>query len=99
MVRDCTITDDDFKSYHELDLGRAVKQCRRCGVSVYATLGEARHRMKLSPRIGKAIARGTLTAAAGKMKLTDPASGHVEWWPYEHVNRRSYFNDPEPPCP
>jgi hypothetical protein len=96
IVRNGPLTEDDFKSYHELGQGLAINACRRCGVSVFASLARARHRLELSPRLGTAIARGVLDASAGKAKLTDWRSGHIEWWAYAAVTRHSYFEEPVP---
>ncbi len=90
------LSEDDFLTYHELGQGLTINPCRRCGVSVFASLARARHRLALSPRLGTAIARGVLDASAGKAKLTDWRSGHVEWWAYDGVTRHSYFQEPVP---
>jgi hypothetical protein len=45
--------------------------------------------------LGNAITEGKLDASAGKMLLTSPKTGHIEWWSYEGVDRALLFGQPK----
>lgn len=81
----------DFKTHHEAKTAPHAPPCERCGISVFNSFENAAHRQRLSPRLGTAIAKGTLQSDAGKILLTNVKSGHMEWWPYQGVDRASYF--------
>jgi hypothetical protein len=89
---------DDFKSYHELDIPGGTP-CRRRAISVYGTRVQACHRARMSPHLGTTVARGELEACHGKMKLTNPKSGHIEWWcaaDLDCTERMTLFVEVEP---
>jgi hypothetical protein len=96
IVAGNVLTDSDFKSHFEAGTALNAPPCRRCGVSVFHSLERAQHRLRLSPHIGNAIAQGELKECAGKTQLTSERSGHLEWWPFDGVLRRSYFSEPTP---
>jgi hypothetical protein len=73
-----TLTNGDFLSHQELGIGLNASACGRCGVSVFNSLKNAQHRQQLTPRLGKAVAEGTLEPSAGKTHLTSTKSGHME---------------------
>jgi hypothetical protein len=73
---------DDFKSHAELNKARGAPPCARCGVSVYDSLVNACHRLRISPHLGSAIAEGELEAATGRLSAPN-RQGHMEWWPYQ----------------
>ncbi|GEN12644.1 hypothetical protein MFU01_76810 [Myxococcus fulvus] len=91
-------TPEDFKSYEELGLAPNAPACSRRSVSVFNSRQGACHRLKLSPRLGKGVAEGSIDATCGKMKLTSTKSGHIDWWPYEGINRLARFKETQP-CP
>jgi hypothetical protein len=84
-----------FRSHHELGTAPNADPCRRCAVSVFNSPEGARHRQRLSPRLGDAISEGTLTPESGKTRLTN-ATGHISWWPYEGIDRVALFEEPKP---
>lgn len=90
------LTEKDFETHHEAGTAPNAPPCGRCGISVFNSFAKAAHRQRLTPRLGPAIAEGTLTPDAGKIRLTDSRSGHVEWWPYEGIKRASYFAEGKP---
>jgi hypothetical protein len=90
------LTDQDFLSHHELGTALTAPPCARCGVSVFTSLSGALHRQRLSPRLGTAIAKGELNPGHGKTGSPNEKSGHLEWWPYVTVIRRSCFGDAIP---
>jgi hypothetical protein len=90
--------EEDLKSHAELGTALNAPECGRRGVSVYSTRKHACHRLKLSPRLGTMVAEATLCASHGKMMVTSPKSGHIEWWPYEGVARHLLFQGASP-CP
>lgn len=71
---------DDLKSYRELGVPARGSECRQRAVSVFQTHDQACHRLRLSPRLGAAIARAELNATHGAVKLTSARSGHIAWW-------------------
>jgi len=91
IVKAEKMTDDDFLSHHELRIAVNVEPCIRCGVSVFDSLQGAIHRQKLSPRLGKFIAKGILNPSSGKTSLPKKESRHMEWWAYSDVKRRTLF--------
>lgn len=95
IVKDENLTDEDFLSHHELGLAHTADQCRRCGVSVFNSFENALHLQKIKPRLGNAISKGELNHSAGKMLLTNKKSGHIDWWAYDSVDRKSFFEEPK----
>lgn len=93
IVSDNPPTEDDLKSYAELGIQARGSQCRRRAISVFESFGKARHRLRMSPRLGTAVARATLSAEHGKQKLTNAQSGHIAWWCADGVDRSSMFNE------
>jgi len=87
------LTREDFASHHELGTAPKAPACRRCAVSVFDSFQGACHLLKLKPWIGNEISAGVLSPAAGKMQRMGSA-GHIEWWPYANVDRRSLFTEP-----
>lgn len=96
IVKNIDLSDDDFYSHHELGKIIAQKECSCCGVSVFNSLQSAMHRQKISPKLGSAVTEGTINSSAGKMLLTNKVSGHIDWWPYDDVDRKSFFGQPQP---
>ncbi len=94
IVASTVLSDSDFLSHHELGTALSAPPCLRCGLSVYNSFENALHRLRLSPRLGKAIAEGLLESAAGKTEITSPRSGHVAWWASLELPRSSWFGDP-----
>jgi len=60
---------DDLESYAELGIAARGSECRRRAISVFKTRNQAYHRLRMSKHL----------AGHGKLKLTDPASGHLAW--------------------
>jgi hypothetical protein len=96
IVAGGVLSDGDFRTHHEAGTALSAPPCRRCGVSVFNSLERAQHRLGLSPHLGNAIAQGELKEVAGKTLLTSERSGHLEWWPFDGVLRRSFFSEPMP---
>lgn len=96
IVAGGVLTEEDFQSHYEAGTASNAPPCGRCGVSVFNSSERALHRLRLSPHLGKAIARGQLKADGGRTQLTNARSGHVEWWPYAGVTRRSFFKELTP---
>lgn len=94
IVKTSPMTDDDFKSYKELDKLPNANQCKRCGVSVFDSAANAKFHLDLRPDLGTVIAKATLDNSHGKLSdASGSGSGHMEWWPYAHVNRRALFQE------
>lgn len=89
---------DDLKSYEELGTPARGSECRRRAISVFDSKAAARHRLDLSPHLGIAVAKATLSPEHGKQKLTSRQSGHIAWWCAEGVDRVALFTEVEP-CP
>jgi hypothetical protein len=90
-------TQEDFLSFHELGMvlrkDTLSARCRSRGLSVYRTLGDARHHLSVFPNGGDYIAGGTLTSAQGQTQPT-PASQrptHTTWWCAEGIDRGERF--------
>lgn len=83
-------TTEDFKSYKELGKPTTAAPIHAVGISMYTDLDKARHRQRLSPRLGKFIAEGDLTPEHGKTSRPG-GNGHLEWWPFDGVDRLSPF--------
>jgi hypothetical protein len=93
ILRAQTPTPEDFRTYAELGLAPSAPDCARRSVSVFTSRERACHRLKLSPRLGTCVAEGTLDPSCGKMMVTKGKSGHIDWWPYEGVERHRYFKE------
>jgi hypothetical protein len=98
IVAGDSVTSEDLKTYDELGLAPSAPACNRRALSVYRTRETACHRLKLSPRLRTAVASATLNPADGKLKLTNPRSGHISWWPFDGVDRLAPFTEASP-CP
>lgn len=96
IVTEGVLAEPHFQSHYEAGTVLKAPACGRCGVSVFDSLERALHRLRLSPHLGTAIAKGELAVSAGMTQLTNERSGHVEWWPFDGVSRRSYFAEPAP---
>lgn len=96
IVRAGEIGEADFRSHHELGIALGAPACARCGVSLFDSFDGAMHRRRLSPYLGAFISHGRLAPSAGKMKLTKPSSGHIEWWAFEGTKRSGFFEAPLP---
>jgi hypothetical protein len=96
IVAGGVLSDDDFRSHNELGTAKAAPECSRCALSVYNSFAGALHRQNLSPHLGSAISEGILDVNAGVVELTSPRSGHVSWWSFDGVSRKTYFKDPTP---
>lgn len=96
IVAGDALTDSDFKSHYEAGTALNAPPCSRCGVSVFNSHERAQHRLGLSPHLRNAIVQGELNEDAGKTQLTNERSGHLEWWPFDGVLRRSFFSEPTP---
>lgn len=83
---------EDFVSHFESGKLPKAPPCLRCGLSVFRDAGDAFHQRALLPKLGRYIARGALSASAGKTKLTGgKLPTHTTWWAYENVKRESLF--------
>jgi hypothetical protein len=87
---------DDLESYEELGTPARGSECRRRAISVFETREMACHRLRYSPYLGSAVAKGTLDATHGKLKLTNAKSGHIAWWCPVEVKRVELFGEVEP---
>ena len=86
------VHDRDFLS--QFDLGRAATAdpCLRRALSIFSKVTDAEHRRRLTPKLGRYIAQGTLEHAHGDMKHTGgDRSSHVSWWPCEGIDRKAGF--------
>jgi len=76
----------DFKSYRELNPGKAAPdgdECRACGVSVYSDIDHIRRmQRRVNSQRNKRISRGQLTPEFGMIKKTSSRYGnsHLTWW-------------------
>jgi hypothetical protein len=98
IVRNSVPTPEDFKTHEELGLAPSAPPCARRSVSVFLRREGACHRLRLSPHLGTRVAEGMLDPSCGKMKLSSVKSGHIDWWPYQGVERHQYFKEAVP-CP
>ncbi len=84
--------DEDFLSQFELGRAATADPCLRRSLSVFMKAGDAAHRRRLSPRLGRYIAEGTLDQTHGNTKHTGGnKSSHTEWWPCEGIDRKAGF--------
>lgn len=88
-------TDADFQSFAEL--GRISRgqgaRCKDCAISLFDTVERARNFLSNQPEFGqRRIGRVVLPGTHGVVHLTDPRSGHVEWWIPAGVSARSFFD-------
>lgn len=95
IVSNSPPTAADFLSCFELGTLPDAPPCRRVAVSIFQTREQARHRQRLSPRLGTHTARAVLNPEAGSTKLTDPRTGHLAWWAPEGFARESLFDEVE----
>ena len=84
-------TRDDLLTYQELGLLPKANACKRASVSLFSSYERAKHRLELSPHLGTHIAIASLTPGHGQLSDTNPASGHIDWWPYADMRRPSDF--------
>lgn len=92
IVNNDPVQDGDFLSQFELGKALNADECLRRSLSVYTQLADAEHRRRLTPKLGRLIARATLDQSHGKMKHTGGAkSSHTEWWPCEGIDRKAGF--------
>jgi hypothetical protein len=92
IVNSDPVQNSDFLS--QFELGRAMNpdECLRRSLSVYTALADAEHRRRLTPKLGRLVARATLDESHGKMKHTGgQKSSHTEWWPCEGIDRKAGF--------
>lgn len=83
---------EDMLSHHETGRLPRADPCLRCGLSVFRLLEDALNQQKLLPKLGKRIARGTLTARHGKADFTKSQQpSHTTWWVYVGVERAALF--------
>ncbi|MEY4576728.1 MAG: hypothetical protein RL701_1431 [Pseudomonadota bacterium] len=87
-------TLEDFQSHHERGLAPNADRVKRCGLSIYETQAQARHRQKLTPRLGQYLSAGSLTPESGVISASD-RSGHITWWPAKDVQRHLLFGPGE----
>jgi hypothetical protein len=91
IVQGLKVSEQDFASSQELGNYLNAPPCSRCGVSVFNSIESAAHRRNLTPRLGLAIAEGTLKPECGLTELTNNKSGHITWWAYSSVAKSSLF--------
>ncbi len=92
IVKNNPPTQEDFLTYHELGQLPKSNACKRASVSVFSCYEGAKHRLELSPHLGKHIARATLGTGHGKVSHAHPESGHIDWWPYAGMRRPDDFS-------
>ena len=63
-------SEDDFRSHRELGKLPHAEPCQRCGMSVFRERTHAIHQQRLFPRLGRFLARGSLSGHHGCTKLT-----------------------------
>ena len=85
------IQAEDFETHFENDRRPDADLCSRCALSVLRSLDEARQFRKTMPKLGRYIAEAVLRPEHGMWKLTDKRSGHINWWPYDGVERTTLF--------
>jgi hypothetical protein len=93
ITKTTDLSEDDFLSYYDLQKQSTACECAKRSISLFKTLDNARHRLRLTPRLGTAISKGTLDEDAGKMKVTNAKSGHIDWWVYCEVVPKDYFSE------
>jgi hypothetical protein len=93
IVSGSTPLDADFLTHHELGTALTAPPCKRCAISVFDSFENALHRLRLSPRLGNAVAQGQLETTSGKIDTARPRSGHISWWAYGNVVRHELFGD------
>ena len=96
IVNGAALTEADFATHQEANTALSAPPCGRAGISVFDSFEKAAFRQRMTPRLGSAIAQGVLKPDAGKTLLTNPKSGHIEWWPYKDIVRVSYFSEGKP---
>lgn len=85
-------TAADLASHHETGRLPNAPPCLRCGLSVFRDVQDAVHQQRLIPKLGRWIARGTLSAEHGQTKQTPGQQPtHTTWWAYEGINRAALF--------
>lgn len=94
IIKNETLTDEDFLTHHELGLAVTADPCKRCSVSVFDSFQNASHLQKLRPKLGNAIAKGNLTQTAGKISDANK-HGHIDWWSFKDIERKSFFGQPK----
>lgn len=75
---------EDFETHYENGRRQDASLCSRCGLSVFDTLANAVLQRRRTPKIGKLIAKGTLTADMG-VRETPSESGHFNWWTFQGI--------------
>jgi hypothetical protein len=84
--------DPDLASHFETGKLRNAPACLRCGLSVFREMRDAMHQRSLLPKLGRLIARATLTPQHGRTKLTQGRQPtHTTWWADEGIDRASLF--------
>jgi len=89
-------SDDDFKSYYELNPVKHEGRVEAYGLSVVSNLESAKNSLNLNPglrRKYKFIAKGTVTPDSGVIKNTPSQKQkyHMTWWLYQGVKPASNF--------
>lgn len=69
----------DFSSYRELGKAPMADPCKRCGLSVFRTLVDAKRCSDIFPYLGRWVATGVLGTQDGHIKPTG-SHGHHTWW-------------------
>jgi hypothetical protein len=96
IVKSRTPTESDLKTHQELDLVPHAPPCKRASVSVFSTYEHAKHRLDMSPHLGKYIAQALLSQKHGQFSGPNPVSGHIDWWPYCGMRNPTDFTVIEP---
>lgn len=86
VVKTDPASQEDLKTYLELNLLPAANECKRGSVSLFSTLEKAIHRAEISPHLGGFVAVIQLTRAHGRVG-SPSSSGHIDWWPYRGMRR------------
>ncbi len=86
------ITPEDMQSHHETGKLPKADSCLRCGLSVFRQVDDALNQQRLLPKLGKRIAKASLSPTDGKACFTKGQQPtHTTWWPYEGIDRAAQF--------
>jgi hypothetical protein len=92
LVKTNPPTAADLASHRETGRLPNAPPCLRCGLSVFRDVQDAVHQQRLIPKLGRWIARGTLSVEHGQTKQTPSQQPtHTTWWAYEGINRAALF--------
>lgn len=83
----------DLRTHAERGVQPLADPWKRCGLSVYLTLGDAEHNCELFPSFGRLIGAAIISPAHGLLGETPAAErpSHATWWPNSGIDRAALF--------